>query len=284
MKITLDRRLFLSALAAPLLALLIDGCAVAQQGSATQSAQPSPMGGAVATPASSSATPATGERPAARERPPLSSYYFDPRTLDLGRLLPPAPANDSAITRSEIELMLKIQAERTPLQAERAKGDAAATIYRFADALGNPEAFTAAKLPKLDALVRKVTYEEGAVVQAGKRSFDRPRPFLLEPRIVPIVDKPPNASYPSGHTMWARTMGLLLSDMLPEHREKIMARADEYAFNRVVAGVHYPTDVESGKLAATALTAFLMAAPSFQKDFAEAKKELREALKLPTIQ
>jgi acid phosphatase (class A) len=276
MKITLDRRLLLSVLAAPLVALLMDGFAFAQQGSAAPSAAPSPMT-APAEPAASSTTPAR------RERPPLSSYYFDPRTLDLGRLLPPAPANDSAITRSEIELMLKIQAERTPAQAERAKGDATATIYRFADAIGNPEAFTAAKVPKLDALVRKVTYEEGAVVQAGKRSFDRPRPFLLEPRIVPLVDKPANASYPSGHTMWARTMGLLLADMLPEHREKILARADEYAYNRVVAGVHYPTDVESGKLAATALTAFLMAAPSFQKDFAEAKKELREALKLPTI-
>lgn len=278
MNIRLERRSLLGgALAAPFLALLINGCALAQQGSAVQSAAPAPVS-APAAPAASSETQVR------RERPPLSSYYFDPRTLDLGRLLPPAPANDSAITRSEIELMLKTQAERTPAQAERAKGDAAVSIYRFADALGNPEAFTAAKLPKFDALIRRVTYEEGAVVQASKRSFDRPRPFLLEPRIEPIVDKPPNASYPSGHTLWARTMGLLLSDILPEYREKILARADEYAYNRVVAGVHYPTDVESGKLGATAFTAFLMASPSFQKDFAEAKKELRGALKLPTIQ
>jgi acid phosphatase (class A) len=287
MKSTLDRRLLLSVLAAPVLALLMNAYAIAQQGSATQGAAPSPMGSPSAAPPATSANPdraGSGERPAARERPPISSYYFDPRTLDLARILPPAPTNDSAITRGEIELMLRIQAERTPEQAERAKGDAAATIYRFADALGNPEAFTPAKVPKLEALVRKVTYEEGAIIQAGKRSFDRPRPFLLEPRIVPLVDKPPNAAYPSGHTMWARTMGLLLADMLPEYREKIMARADEYAFNRVVAGVHYPSDIESGKLAGTALTAFLMAAPSFQKDFAEARKELREVLKLPTIQ
>jgi len=99
------------------------------------------------------------------------------------------------------------------------------------------------------------------VIQAGKSSFKRPRPFLLEPRIEPVVDKPPNDAYPSGHSMWARTVGLLLADMLPEHREKIMARSDEYAFNRVVAGVHYPSDVESGKLAATALAAFLFAVP-----------------------
>lgn len=283
MKKTLDRSVLIL-----LASLLLSGSVFAQQGSAASGAAPSPVGSSTEPSPMGSAAPAapapSPEAPARRERPPLSSYYFDPRTLDLGRLLPPAPTNDSAITRSEIELMLKLQADRTPAQAERAKGDAAASIYRFADALGNPEAFTAAKVPKLDALVRKVTYEEGAVVQAGKRSFDRPRPFLLEPRIVPLVDKPPNASYPSGHTMWARTMGLILSDMLPEYRDKIMARADEYAYNRVVAGVHYPTDIESGKLAATALTAFLMAAPSFQKDFAEARKELREALKLPTLQ
>jgi acid phosphatase (class A) len=219
----------------------------------------------------------------AQQRAPardISTYYFDPNTLDLGRVLPPAPSNDSDITRTEIALILKIQSESTPEQKARAQADAAVNIYRFAEALGYPEAFNEKSVPKTHALFRKVTYEEGAIVQAGKRSFNRPRPFVLEPRVAALVDKPSNASYPSGHAMWARTMGLLLADMLPEYREKIIARSDEYAFNRVVAGVHYPSDVESGKLAATALAAFLMAAPQFKVDFAEAKKELREALKL----
>jgi acid phosphatase (class A) len=242
------RTLLSSLLLAPVLALTLNGGALAQ------------------------------ERALVRD---TSSYYFDPSTLDLGRVLPPAPANDSAITRAEIAMMIKLQSESTQEQKARAQADAAVNIYRFADALGNPEAFNEKQLPKTHALFRKVTYEEGAIIQAGKRSFNRPRPFVLEPRIVSLVDKPANASYPSGHTMWARTVGLLLADMLPEFREKIMARSDEYAYNRVVAGVHYPTDVESGKLAATALTAFLLAAPSFQTDFAEAKKELRAALKLP---
>jgi acid phosphatase (class A) len=83
-----------------------------------------------------------------------------------------------------------------------------ATIYQFADAIGNPVAFNPQALPKFDSLFRKVLYEEGAVVQAGKRSFKRPRPFVLEPRIEPIVDKPSNDSYPSGHTLWARTVGI----------------------------------------------------------------------------
>jgi acid phosphatase (class A) len=51
----------------------------------------------------------------------------------------------------------------------------------------------------------------------------------------------------------------------------------------VIAGVHYPSDIEAGKLAGTALTAFLLASPTFQEDYAEAKRELREALQLPAI-
>lgn len=211
----------------------------------------------------------------------LVSPYFDAKTLDLSRVLPPPPTDESETTRSEIALMLQIQRERTPEETARARADASYSVFGFADALGNPEAFNAKSLPKTNALFRKVTYEEGAVVQAGKRGFKRPRPFVLEPRIEPIVKKPTNDSYPSGHAMWSRVVGLLLADMLPELSDRIMARADDYASHRVVAGVHYPSDVEAGKHAGTALAAFLFASPSFQPDYAEARQELRNALKLP---
>ncbi len=210
-----------------------------------------------------------------------ASPYFDANTLDLSRVLPPPPGDDSAITRSEIALMLKIQQERTPEEAELARADASYSVFRFADALGHPDVFNAKALPITNSLFRKVLHEEGAVVQAGKRGFKRPRPFVLEPRIEPVIKKPTNDSYPSGHAMWSRVVGLLLADMLPEYSEKIMARADDFAFHRVVAGVHYPSDVEAGKHAGTALAAFLLASPAFQPDYAEARRELRAAMKLP---
>jgi len=210
-----------------------------------------------------------------------ASPYFDAKTLDLSRILPPPPTNDSGITRSEIALMLTIQDERTPEEAARARADVSYSVFRFADALGNPEVFNANTLPKTNSLFRKVTYEEGAVVQAGKRGFKRPRPFVLEPRIVPIIKKPTNDSYPSGHAMWSRVVGLILADMLPEYADKIMVRADDFAFHRVVAGVHYPSDVEAGKHAGTALAAFLFASSAFGPDYAAARQVLRAALKLP---
>ncbi len=214
----------------------------------------------------------------------VASPYFDATTLDLSRVLPPPPGDDSEITRNEIALMLKLQQERTPEEAARARADVSYSVFRFADAIGNPKNFNAETLPRTRSLFRKVTYEEGAVVQAGKRGFKRPRPFVLEPRIEPIVRRPTNDSYPSGHAMWSRVVGLVLADMLPEYSDRIMARADEYASHRVVAGVHYPSDVEAGKHAGTALAAFLFASPAFQPDYAEARQELRAALKLPLEQ
>ena len=62
-----------------------------------------------------------------------------------------------------------------------------------------------------------------------------------------------------------------------------MARAAEYANNRVVAGVHYPSDIEGGRLTATAFAAALFASPAFQSDLAAARAELRQALNLATL-
>ena len=72
----------------------------------------------------------------------------------------------------------------------------------------------------------------------------------------------------------ARALGVLVSPSL-------LARADEFARNRIVAGVHYPTDVEAGKVAGTAIAASLFACPAFQAEEAAAIPELRRTLGLP---
>ncbi len=65
-------------------------------------------------------------------------------------------------------------------------------------------------------------------------------PFLIEPRLSPVVSKPPTYSYPSGHSSWALVCGIVLADMIPERRAQIFARADEYAHNRNVGGRALP--------------------------------------------
>ena len=48
-----------------------------------------------------------------------------------------------------------------------------------------------------------------------------------------------------------------------------------------MAGVHYPTDVEAGRITASVIAAGLFNDAAFQHDFATAKIELRQALGYP---
>jgi acid phosphatase (class A) len=68
--------------------------------------------------------------------------------------------------------------------------------------------------------------------------------------------------------------------MVPENAVAIFARGAEYAHNRVVAGVHFPTDVEAGRISASVIDNTLLHNPHFEADFAQAKTEVRAALGL----
>jgi acid phosphatase (class A) len=176
--------------------------------------------------------------------------------------------------------MLQIQASRSDLQSARATADAEVSVFRFSDAIGS-DRFTAANLPLTTELFKKMGDDEVWAAGSAKDVFARPRPFLLEPKLSPLLKKPSSASYPSGHAAWAFMTGLVLSDMLPEKRAQIMERAREYANNRVVVGVHYPSDVTSGLQSGAALAAVLFSSAEFRKDQVAATKELRAALGFP---
>jgi acid phosphatase (class A) len=213
-----------------------------------------------------------------------SGPYLAPGAVSLYRLLPPPPAAGSAQERAELDELLQLQGARTPAQAQRARDDANVSIFRFADALGSPANFTAEQLPLTARLFARITKDESQVIDPVKDAFDRPRPFLTESRLSPVVPKPASASYPSGHSTWAASCAIVLADMVPERRAQIFARADEYAHNREVGGVHYPSDVAGGQLAGTALATALFMSPRFVADEVAAAAELRRALGLPPLQ
>ena len=94
----------------------------------------------------------------------------------------------------------------------------------------------------------------------------------------PNKTKTKDDSYPSGHATSGYLLGLTLIDIVPEKRDAILARAEEYAHNRLVCGVHYASDVEASKLVAYTVHAIMEVNPQYQKELAEAKAEVRRAL------
>jgi acid phosphatase (class A) len=227
--------------------------------------------------------PISASAPPGASQFPLTARgtYLTRDAVDLYRLLPPPPAAGSAQERSELDELLRLQATRTPAEVRRAKDDAAVSIFRFSDALGSPPQFNAQQLPLTTELFARIGKDEGLFMNPAKDAFGRARPFTTERRLAPIVQRPPSASYPSGHSTWAVACAIVLADMVPERRAQIFARADEYAHNREVGGVHYPSDVAAGHLAGTALAEALFDQPRFRADERAAAAELRHGLGLP---
>jgi len=87
-------------------------------------------------------------------------------------------------------------------------------------------------------------------------------------------------SYPSGHARYGAVTAILLANMVPEKRRELFARGWDYGQSRVVGGVHFPTDVESGRIEATAMVALMMQNAEFRADLAAARVELRRSLGL----
>src|SRR5256885_2383334 len=78
----------------------------------------------------------------------------------------------------------------------------------------------------------------------------------------------------------SRFAQILGPNLVPEKRRELFARGWDYGESRVVGGVHFPTDVESGRILATAMVALMMQNAEFRADLAAARVELRRSLGL----
>ncbi len=78
-----------------------------------------------------------------------------------------------------------------------------------------------------------------------------------------------------GHAVNARVFAPILADQAPGHREEFLARADRAALNRVISGVHYPSDIAAGKTAGDELYREFRQSPAFRGDLDSLRKYLR---------
>lgn len=205
-----------------------------------------------------------------------SKPFITNKDVDLTMILPPPPANDSAETKAELGEVLTMQVTRTPEMEARAIADAEENVWRFADVMG-PN-FNKDKLPKFSAFFDRVVETEGAVVDPAKDVWKRPRPHQLSDLVKPVVKLSSSGSWPSGHATVGTMMGIILSDMVPERRAEIMARAAEFGHNRIVGGIHYPSDVEMGKISGSVIAAVLLNRDDFKAEYDVARAELRSDL------
>ncbi len=204
-----------------------------------------------------------------------------PVAVDLTVLLPPPPAPGTAAAEADLDAVLVAQAARTPESMAAAKADALVSVFRFADVLG--PAFSADQLPRTTALFRDAGRESTAIGRRAKAYWHRPRPYRVSERVTPIVGVSTGGSYPSGHSMFGCQSAVLLGVMVPEKRAALLERGSAYGRNRIVGGVHFPTDVDAGCTAGRIVAAVLLQSPAFQAELAAARDETRRVLGLPPV-
>jgi|ERR1019366_2974855 acid phosphatase (class A) len=205
-------------------------------------------------------------------------YYIHPSDVDLVHILAPPPSIDSPEEKMDLREVLNQQRVRTEAEVKSAQDDACLSIFRFGDVMG--PGFKPENLPFTTPFFQHVFSDDMHAVATAKAYFSRPRPFVADEAVKPVVKQGATAAYPSGHATFAYTAAILLADMVPEKASAIFDRAAVYANYRVVGGVHYPTDVEAGRISGSAIDNVLLHDPRFLGDLARARAEVRHAIGL----
>lgn len=132
------------------------------------------------------------------------------------------------------------------------------------------------------AIYRMLTVGLITADQVGKlpkNRYMRTRPYVYydEPTIYPSDEAwlRTNGSYPSGHTILGWSAALLLTEMAPDMADTILARGYMYGQSRVIAGFHWQSDVDAGRLCASAAVARLHADKRFLKLMKKARREYK---------
>ena len=151
-------------------------------------------------------------------------------------------------------------------------------IGRFQAAIGSDFAKTA---PRIRAGVPQFVHLVDEVKNKLKDAIGRSRPFLTHPDLKPCLPREYSESYPSGHATWYVSTSLLLADLLPERRERLLAVGRQGMAARVTCGMHYPSDVEAGQRLGEAAVKQILLSPEWQRFKRSVQPEVKALMTPP---
>ena len=202
--------------------------------------------------------------------------YVDFNGLSLRQLLGDPPANDSPQAKAELEEILEWQRTRTQEQVIRARAEIQLTPYVFSEVLGSW--FNPQNIPEADALLKKTQNDLYAILDRAKRLWNRPRPSRQDSRVKPAIEVPRNAAYPSGHATLGTCLGMILAELAPMYRKALLERAQVIGQDRIIIGVHHPSDVVAGNKLGAYVAERLLEDAAFRRELTKARQELKPFL------
>jgi acid phosphatase (class A) len=202
----------------------------------------------------------------------LALTYLKPGQPDAATLLAPPPAAGSPEQAADLAEVIAVHNSCTSNEAALATEEKHFSILNFTNAIG--PSFQPGNFPKVETFIGRVQTNAQIAVDAAKFIWKRPRPYTLEPSLAGGKLET-SFSYPSGHSTEATAVALVLAELFPKRREAILKVSRDIGWHRVLIGRHYLTDIYAGRVFAQAIVREMKSNPDFQRDFAEARKELQ---------
>ena len=158
------------------------------------------------------------------------------------KMIPPYP-NESMKTMTELIKLSNIQSDdEFTLKMDKVEE----SFEELCEELG-------LDFPK--EMVEELREAAGSIVLDLKYHFNRPRPYKLAPLYNIDLDTneikdttSDSASYPSGHATQGTLIANYLANKYPLHRGKFLKLGRDIGRSRVIAKVHYPSDVQMGEM------------------------------------
>jgi acid phosphatase (class A) len=189
---------------------------------------------------------------------------------------PPAPG--SAALADDLAVLRWNQRTRYPAAVAHSWQFLYRNVSAFDGAVGSDLSKTAPTLFKgLPLFLKRVD----ALKDGLKDAIARPRPFVNDASFKPCLPLESSYSYPSGHATWYATASLLLADLLPARRDRLLEVGQQGGYVRAYCLVHYPSDVLASQRLAAAVSRDVIASPQWQAFKQQLKPELDKLLVPP---
>jgi len=213
--------------------------------------------------------------------PGMAPGYLAPEALpDILSLLPPPPAPGSPGFAQDEAMRVSAQAFKGTPRWSLATSDADLQLPHAAQTFSCATNLPISKeqTPHLYTLISRSFIDLGLSTVRAKNYYQRVRPFVMhhEATCTPGDEAKlaKNGSYPSGHSTLGWGWAFILTELVPDNTNAILARGRDFGESRIVCNVHWQSDVDAGRVVAAATVARLHADPGFESDLAAAKDEI----------
>ena len=158
----------------------------------------------------------------------------------------PPPAPGSALEKSDFATLHAVQNTRTSEQCRLAGLQEYMSLENFfgpTTGILTPEEVRSAEKMAKDLIDQTIT-----IVDPFKNEYNRPRPYVTDPTLTPCIQEPGKyRAYPSGHAVAGVVLSHALAKLFPAKKDQIMKQGIQIGMNRILGGVHHPTDVQAGQ-------------------------------------